>query len=484
MKNITRRDFVKGSIAAGAALALPFSRVLGANNDIRVGVVGFRGQGSGHIERFLKIPGVRVVALCDVDRDIVAREVRKFEDRNEKVDVYADVRKMLEDKNIDAISTATPNHWHALITIWACQAGKDVFVEKPVSHNIWEGRKMVEAARKYSRIVQSGMHKRSDTALPEVFEYIRQGNLGKIVIARGFCYKRRKSIGKVAGPQPIPESVDYNLWTGPAPLKPLMRKRLHYDWHWVWPTGNGDMGNQGVHEMDICRWAIGQNELPPRVMSIGGRFGYDDDGETANTQIVFLGYKPAPIIFETRGLPRKKDDSGMDNYRSIRVGVVIQCEHGYFAGGGGGGWVYDNDGKKIKQFKGDGGGGHQANFIKAVRSRKVSDLNADILEGHLSSALCHMGNISHRLGQRQSPDEIREMLKAEPQVMEAFKRFQDHLFNNWVDLSKTRAALGPWLEMDARTERFVGSGEYSVTRWANELLTRNYRKPFVVPENV
>ncbi|MHC4482951.1 MAG: Gfo/Idh/MocA family oxidoreductase, partial [Planctomycetota bacterium] len=410
MKNITRRDFVKGSIAAGAALALPFSRVLGANNDIRVGVVGFRGQGSGHIERFLKIPGVRVVALCDVDRDIVAREVRKFEDRNEKVDVYADVRKMLEDKNIDAISTATPNHWHALITIWACQAGKDVFVEKPVSHNIWEGRKMVEAARKYSRIVQSGMHKRSDTALPEVFEYIRQGNLGKMVIAHGFCYKRRKSIGKVAGPQPVPESVDYNLWTGPAPLRPLMRKKLHYDWHWVWPTGNGDMGNQGVHEMDICRWAIGQNELPPRVMSIGGRFGYDDDGETANTQIVFLGYKPAPIIFETRGLPRKKDDSGMDNYRSIRVGVVIQCEHGYFAGGGGGGWVYDNDGKKIKQFKGDGGGGHQANFIKAVRSRKVSDLNADILEGHLSSALCHMGNISHRLGQRQSPDEIREML--------------------------------------------------------------------------
>ena len=493
MKRITRRDFVKGSMAAGITLVLqgrtmrgtPFSRARGANDDIRVAVVGIRGQGSSHIEGFRSTSGARVVALCDVDQKFLDREVKKFKDRNEKVDAYTDVRKLLDDKNIDAVVIATPNHWHALLTVWACQAGKDVYVEKPVSHNIWEGRKAVEAARKYNRIVQAGTQSRSDPGPREAFEYIQEGNLGKILVARGFCYKRRASIGKVDGPQPIPASVDYNLWTGPAPLEPLMRKHLHYDWHWVWPTGNGDLGNQGIHEMDMCRWAIGQTGLPPQVMSIGGRFGYVDDGETANTQIVILDYNPTPLIFEVRGLPRKKDDSVMDTYRGNRIGVVIQCEHGYFNGGAGGGWVYDNDGKKIKQFVGDGGRiRHRANFIKAVRSRKVSDLNADILEGHLSSALCHMGNIPHRIGQLSSPDEIREVVKADNEAIEAFERFQEHLAANWIDLSKTRAVLGPRLRMNSEKEKFVGDGELGITRWANELLTRDYREPFVVPEQV
>ena len=470
-----------GSITAGAALAIPFSRVRGANDDIRVAVIGFRSQGSGHIKRFIEIPGVRVVALCDVDRDILDREVKKFTDRSEKVDAYIDVRKLLEDKNIDAISTATPNHWHSLITVWACQAGKDVYVEKPVSHNIWEGRKMVQAARKYDRIVQTGTQKRSDPGLHQAFEYIRQGNLGRILVARGFCCKRRKSIGKVAGPQPVPESVDYNLWAGPAPLKPLMRKRLHYDWHWVWDTGNGDLGNQGIHEMDLCRWALGQEQLAPRVMSIGGRFGYDDDGQTANTQIAILDYKPAPLIFEVRGLPKKKGISAMDNYRGIRVGIVIECEYGYFAGGGGGGWVYDNDGNKISQFKGDGGREHQPNFIKAVRSRKLSDLNADILEGHLSSALCHMANVSHKLGSQSSPEQITEVVQSNKEALESFERFQHHLSANEIDLKRTPATLGPWLKMDTAKGQFVG--EFP-TFWANALIRPNYRKPFVVPENV
>jgi predicted dehydrogenase len=476
---------MKGSLAAGAALAVPFSRVQGANNDIRVGVVGFRGQGGGHIKRFIGIPGVRVVALCDVDREVIAGQVKKFEERNEPVAVYTDVRKMLEDKNIDAISTATPNHWHALITIWACQAGKDVYVEKPVSHNVWEGRKIVEAARKYNRIVQTGTQSRSSGALHDALEYINQGNLGKIQVARGFCYKRRKSIGKVPGPQPIPESVDYDLWTGPAPLKPLTRERLHYDWHWVWPTGNGDLGNQGIHQMDVCRWFLGQDKLPRRVMSIGGRFGYDDDGTTANTQIAVLDYEPAPIIFEVRGLPRRKDDSGMDHYKSTRIGVVIQCENGYHvADASGSGWSYDNKGNKIKQFAEPGAGEHQNNFIDAVRSRKVSDLNADILEGHLSSALCHLANISYRLGRKTPPEEIQEAIKTQPKIREVFGRFKDHLFSNWVDLEKDHPVLGASLDMDSDAERFVGSGPYSVTRWANDMLTRRYREPFVVPDKV
>jgi predicted dehydrogenase len=476
MRRITRRDFVKSSVAAGAVLAMPFSRVRGSNDDIRVAVVGIRNQGSNHINWFRNIGGVRVVAICDADKSFLDREEKKFKERNERVDTYVDYRKLLEDKSIDAIITASPNHWHALVTIWGCQADKDVYVEKPVSYNIWEGRKMVEAARKYNRIVQAGTQRRSDEGLQEAVEYIKEGNLGKIVIVYGIVYVRRGSIGKVDGPQPIPESVDYNLWCGPAPMAPLMRKNLHYDWHWVWPTGNGDFGNNGIHFTDICQWFLSKNTLPPRVMSIGGRFGYIDDGETPNTQIVFFDYKPAPIIFEVRGLPRAKGVSAMDAFRGTRAGVVVQCEDGYFVGG----WAYDNNGKKIKQFKITGGSGHHANFIKAVRSRKVSDLNADIAEGHLSSALCHMGNISYRLGKETSRDRVMEAIKGNKEMVDAFERFQEHLLVNGVDVKATPRILGPWLKIDAGNERFVG--EFS--EQANELLKRQYRGPFVVPEQV
>jgi len=478
MKGITRRTFVKGGLVGGMAPAFaPYSRVLGANGDIRVAVVGFRSQGSNHIKYFSKIPGVRVVALCDVDREFVDREVKRFKERNEKVDTYIDVRKLLDDKNIDAIITATPNHWHSLVTVWACQAGKDVYVEKPVSHNIWEGRKMVEAARKYNRIVQAGTQRRSDEGLVQAFQYIRQGHLGRVLRARCYYYSPRGPIGKVDGPQPIPQTVDYDLWTGPATMAPLMRKNLHYDWHWQWPYGNGDLGNNGIHFIDECRWALGYSALAPRVISFGGKFLWDDDRQTPNTQVAFYDYKPAPIIFEMRNLPRKKGDPAMDaTYRRIRTDVVIECEGGYFAGGS----VYNYDDEKIKQFKVTGGGSHHANFIKAVRSRKVGDLNADILEGHLSTALCHMGNISYRLGQAAPRDQIVQSVKTTKELPDAFERFQEHLLLNVVDVQKTPWILGPWLTMDAGTERFVG--EFSDE--ANEHLSRNYRKPFLVPERV
>jgi len=487
MKRITRRNFIrrtfggflKASLASCAAFTIPFSRARGANDDIRVSVVGIGSQGSNHINWFRQIPGVRVVAICDADKSFLDREQKKFTDRSEKVDTYLDYRKLLEDKNIDAIITAAPNHWHALVTVWACQAGKDVYVEKPVSHNIWEGRKMVEAARKYNRIVQSGTQRRSDEGLHEAIQYIQQGNLGKILFVRGIIYVRRDSIGKVSGPQPIPPSVDYNLWCGPAPMEPLMRKNLHYDWHWVWPTGNGDFGNNGIHYIDICRWVLGKNHLAPKAMSIGGRFGYIDDGRTPNTQIVFLDYQPVPIIFEVHGLPRAKGDSVMDDYRGIRDGLVVQCENGYFAGGDGG-WAYDNAGTKIKQFVGSGGSSHHANFINAVRSRKTSDLNADILEGHLSSALCHQGNISYRLGKTVSPEEIMEVIKGNKEMLDSFERFLKHLTANGVDVQQTPAVLGPQLAMDVETEKFTGD----FADQANALATRNYREPFVVPEQI
>ena len=498
MKRITRRSFIKGSIAAGASLALPYSHVRGANDDIRVAVVGFHGHGRSHISSFRKLPGVRVVALCDADSDVLNWGTKGFKGRNEKVDTYVDIRKLLEDKSIDVVSTATPNHWHSLVTVWACQAGKDVCVEKPVSHNIFEGRKMAEAARKYKRIVQAGTESRSDIALQKAVRYIQDGKLGKILVGYGFCYKRRESIGRVNGPQEVPKSIDYNLWTGPAPLTPLMRKRLHYEWHWVWPTGCGEIGNNGPHQLDILRWILGRDKLPRRVMSLGGRFGYDDDAETPNTQIALFDYGSASIMYEVRGLPQKQGDSLMDVWRTLtrkgtviesgqasrspNTGVVIQCEGGYFVQENSA--VYDNKGKLIKKFTSEGpmptNVAHDANFIKAVRSRKRSELNAEILEGHLSTALSHMANISYRLGRESRPGQIKEVIRGSHELSEAFGRFAEHLRANGVDIGKTPAVLGPWLTMDPGKERFVG--EFAGR--ANKLLSRNYRKPFVVPEEV
>ena len=386
MSNMNRRDFLKGTLATGVALGLPgcarlvapHARIRGANDDIRLGIIGINGQGNYHIQTFGKIPGVRIVALCDADSHVLANRVQEASDRNQPVKGYQDLRDLLDDPEIDAITTATPNHWHSLVTVWACQAGKDVYVEKPVCHEIWEGQQMVKAARKYNRIVQTGTQKRSDMGLKAAFEYIQAGNIGKIKVARGFCYKRRASIGKVDGPTPVPDYINYDLWCGPAPKVPLMRKNLHYDWHWVWPSGNGDLGNQGIHEMDLCRWALGEPKLAPRVMSIGGRFGYIDDGNTPNSLITILDYEKAPLIFEVRGLPTSPDINAMDHYKGVRIGIVVECEDGYFAGGGGGGWIYDNNDKKIKQFEGQAGEGHHENFINAVRSRRVQDLNAEI----------------------------------------------------------------------------------------------------------
>ena len=479
MTTLPRRVFLKRSLTFAGASVLPATscaRVVGANGDIRVAVAGFRRQGSRHIQIFDAMKGVRVVALCDPDRQVLERETARFRDKGRPVAAYTDIRKLLEDDSIDAISTASPHHWHALMTVWACQAGKDVYVEKIASHSVWEGRKMVEAARKYGRIVQVGTQKRSDPGVAEAVRWLHEGNLGKILLARGFCYKRRGSIGKVTTPQGVSERIDHDLWTGPAPLRPLMRRHLHYDWHWFWDTGNGDLGNQGIHEMDICRWFSGATEGPPRVISVGGRFGYDDDGETPNTEFAFHDYADIPVLFEVRGLPMRPGSRAMPHYKGIRVGNVIDCEGGYFAGG----WAYDNKGKKIRSFKRDGGGSHFANFIKAVRSRKPSDLNAEILQGHLSAILCHTGSISHRLGQESTPEGVLERIQSHPPAAESFERMKQHLTANAVDLGKTPPVVGAWLQFDPKKELFVGP----CASEANAMIRHEYREPFVVPENV
>jgi len=483
----TRRAFLRQTALAVAACGTaPYwtPRAAGANGDIRVAVVGFGGRGGSHISAFGKMPGVRLVAVCDCDQKILDAAVKKSADQGKPVRGYRDYRKLLEDKEVDVISSATPNHWHALNVVWACQAGKDVYIEKPVSHNVWEGRRAVEAARQYQRIVQTGTQSRSSrTGIAAAVDWVRAGNLGKIRIARGLCYKRRASIGKVDGPQPIPPEIDYDLWCGPAEKLPLLRKRLHYDWHWVWNTGNGDLGNQGIHEMDVARWFLGVMELSPRVFSIGGRLGYVDDGETPNTMIIIHDYALAPLIYEVRGLPSRRVEPAadgqkpreqMDSYRGASIGIVIECEGGHvtvpsYTSAA----AYDKSGQQIQKWSGEED--HYANFIKAVRSRKTADLHADILEGHLSSALCHTGNISYRLGARQRPGEIREALRGDKDLAEAFGRMADHLAANGVNLDSEQATLGVALKMDPKTERFLGNEA------ANAMLTRNYRAPFVVP---
>jgi predicted dehydrogenase len=497
-KRTTRRSFLGTSLAGGLALSLPLrgaiaapatARVAGANGDIRIAMIGLGGpggvggRGRQLLERLEKIEGVRVAALCDVDEGILNRGVKAFQDRGEKVKAYQDLRKVLDDPEIDAVAVALPNHWHVLAAVWACEAGKDVYVEKPVSYNIWEGRQLVEAARKYGRIVQVGMQSRSSPDVCQAREFIRSGQMGRILYAYAVNYKRRDSIGKVAGPQPIPPEVDYGLWCGPAPLEPLMRKELHYDWHWDWTTGNGEMGNNGVHFLDMCRWITGQEELPPRAMSLGGRFGYDDDAETPNTHVAMLGYPSTPIFCEIRGLPDDKGADSMHTQRGVDKGIIVQCEGGHFAGAFLDGAAYDKDGREIKKF----GSGlkwhemeilHMANFLDAVRSRKADELNTPILAGHLSAALCHMANVSYRVGAETPPGEIAETLKGNAVMADAFERCRQHLSAHGMNIEKTPVVLGPWVTIDGATEQFVG--EYAER--ANELSRRAYRKPFVVPQ--
>jgi len=499
MHHPSRRTFLKTSALAAAGLALSarsWSQVTGANSDIRVAVVGLNGRGKDHLKRLGELKGVRVVALCDVDSAVLAKAAQSL---GGAVKTYGDIRELLASPDIDAITIATPNHWHSLMGIWACQAGKDVFVEKPISHNVWEGRQFVAAAAKHNRVIQAGTQIRSGDGMIEAVAWVRTGNLGKITAARGFCYKRRDSIGKVSGPQPVPASINYDLWTGPAPLIPPHRNSarngpVHYDWHWIHAYGNGDVGNQGIHQMDVARWFLGEPGLPRHTLSIGGRLGYEDDGETPNTQVVIHDYATAPLIFEVRGLPAKPGAevstaglsgaeaagaaaSTMDQYRGVNIGNVIDCEGGhvvtnsYF-----GAQAFDRDGKLIREFKGRDK--HMANFIDVVRSRKTADLFGPIGEGHVSSALCHLGNISHQIGRAANEGELREKIRGNAPLAEAYGRMVEHLAVNQVDLAKTPLTLGAPLTLDPARECFTGENAAP----ANALLTRQYRAPFTVPQ--
>jgi len=435
---MNRRYFLAASAAAGAQLA---PRIASANDTVRVAVVGIRGQGNAHIKAYSAMPNVEIAALCDVDESVLASRLTQVVSSGKpRPAAYTDVRKLLEDKSIDAISIATPNQWHALMGIWACQAGKDVYVEKPCSHNIYEGAQLVKAARKYNRIVQHGTNSRSTVGMREAMEKLREGVIGDVYMSRGLCFKWRDTIGRTPEEAP-PPGVHYDLWLGPAPKRPFSRNRFHYNWHWHWDYGNGDIGNQGIHEMDICRWGLGV-KYPTRVSSMGGHFMFDDDQETPNTQIATFEFnergRKQILVFEVRhwisnheaGIGERSDGKRGGN----TVGNIFYGSKGYMAIDG-----YAS----YKTFLGreqepgparSEGGSNWANFIAAVRSRKVSDLNADIEEGHLSCVLMHLANISYRLGRS--------------------------------------------LNFDAATMSVSGDSE------ANRMFTRPYREGFVVPKNV
>lgn len=484
----TRRGFLRGT-ALGSLALLGSGRhaILHAdeekqssspNEKIALGLIGVGGRGGDHLSNYVARKDVEITHVIDADEQRAQGAATTIEKQTGKrPQVWQDFRKALDDKSLNCISTATPNHWHALVSIWAMQAGKDVYVEKPVSHNVWEGRQAVSWARKLGRICQCGTQSRSSQSLKDAVAFVQEGKLGKIQYAIGTCYKPRKDIGKLDKPLKIPASIDYDLWCGPAAKVDIYRPKLHYDWHWDFNTGNGDMGNQGIHQMDIARWFLGEKTLSPRICSIGGRLGYDDAGNTPNTQVVIHDYAAAPLIFETRGLPKAKLDwsGGMDSYRGSGVGVIVQCEQGYVVVPSySSATAYDNDGGVVKKWS--GGGDHYANFIAAVRSRKHEDLNADILDGHLSSGLCHTGAISHVLGKKMNAEEAASGTKTNPQWADAFERMATHLRANLVNIDEPVLSVGPWIEMDPAKETFKDNPA------ASELLKRKYREPYVVPE--
>jgi len=477
MKPITRRTFMKGSLAAGLGLtvAAPFSRVRGANDEIRVAVVGIHGRGGSHIKAFHSMPGVRVVALCDVDRKVLESRAKPFRDRHEKIDTYVDVRKLLEDKNIDVVSIATTNHWHSLITIWACQAGKDVYVEKPCSHNVFEGRKCVEAARKYKRIVQHGTQSRSSSSWAKMVAAAQSGKYGRLLVSKGYCCKPRWSIGFKPYEDP-PDYLDWDLWLGPAPEQPYHANLVHYNWHWFWDFGNGDMGNQGVHQMDIARWAIKGATLPKSVISMGGRWvdgpNFKDQGQTPNMELSVFDYGQTLIVFETRGLvgKDKRFPRIVTNEFYLEEGVI---KNGKFYPKG-----KDKPEPLVDVEYDIRPGNHFANFIDCVRSRRQDQLNADILEGHLSSALCHLGNISYRLGWEVPFRTEPKSLGKSKIISDAAMTLLENTKAIGVDPERATYRLGPKLIFDPENEKFVDNPS------ADLLLSRFYRKPYAVPDKV
>ncbi len=486
---MNRRSFMKTSgeiISAGAATLALGGRVLGANDRVRIAICGTRGRGKDHIRGFAKVQGAEIAALCDVDERVLNQRLKDVEDLGKpRPKAYTDIRKLLEDKEIDAITIATPNHWHSLMGIWACQAGKDVYVEKPCSHDPFEGRQLVRAVKKYNRICQHGSQSRSNPGMIEAIQGLHDGVIGDVYMARALCYKWRGTIGHATA-ETIPDGVHYDLWTGPAPLKPFTKNRFHYNWHWIWDTGNGEIGNQAIHEIDIARWGLGVR-FPTMVSAMGGHFLFDDDQETPNVlnatyyfdepngkrkmmeleirpwitnheaEIGTGAYKSSGIPAAGLGAPapappaaaapapapaaKRPPDPlagigpvGPVDAKTNTIGNLFYGSNGYLGIDGYDAyktWLTD----KVKPGpSATASGDHFANFIDCVRSRNAQDIHSPIEEAHISTTLVHLANVSYRLGRV--------------------------------------------LRFDPVKEQVIGDDE------ANRMLRGKYRPPFVVPDDV
>ncbi len=473
MNSVSRRNFLKTTGSAAAVGLLQVSaptRVLGANDRVRVAIVGVRGRGNDHIKGYARLPNLEIAALCDVDENVLNQRLGEVEKMGKsKPKSYTDIRKLLEDTSVDAISIATPNHWHSLMGIWACQAGKDIYLEKPCSHNWWEGRQLVSAVKKYNRICQHGSQSRSNPGMIEGIHQLQSGLIGEVYMARALCYKWRDTIG-VAQEESVPTGVHYDLWTGPAPLRPFTKNRFHYNWHWIWDTGNGDLGNQGIHEMDIARWGLGV-KFPNKVSAIGGHFIFKDDQETPNTlNCAFQFNMPdgsrRMLEFEVRHwmsnheaeigtgaygaedvpaagitpaaanklVQSKGSTSRVRGWDKNTIGNIFYGSKGYLAMDGYTAYKSWLGEKQESGPSSKGSADHFANFIDCVRSRRAEDIHAPIEEGHISATLVHLANVSYRLGRT--------------------------------------------INFDPDTEQVIGDEE------AARLLRGTYRAPYVVPEEV
>ncbi len=399
-----RRTFL---LSAGVA-SMAARAARGANDTVGIGVIGLGGRGRDHLHYYSKLPDAKVVAICDVNQAQTERAAQIVEKlQGHKPQVHQDLRAMLDNKDVDAVSIATPNHWHSLATIWACRAGKDVYCEKPASYNIFEGRAMEAAALSNKRVVQIGMQGRTITHKQRAVDLVKSGAIGKVYMARAICYKRRPSIGRTPT-EPIPAGLNWDLFLGPAPMREYTKNRYQYNWHWFWDTGNGDIGNQGIHEMDLARRGLGR-DLPKSAVCTGGKYVYEDDQETPNTQIASLDYGDAELVFEVRGL-NTGGDAGIPPSGPNFIGVTFFGSKGFMPVDEHGFQIFLGDkrepGESMKHAESeiDDTIPHMANFLKAVKSRNPADLNADVAVGVASAALVHMANISYRLGRRINYD--------------------------------------------------------------------------------
>ncbi len=483
MSRQNRRDFLKVAAASGFAAAgftisgtKASGKVIGANDRIRVAVAGINGRGQSHIQALGSQKNVEIAYLVDPDSRLHGPRGEGVKKRfGNTPRCVADLRKILYDKNLDAVSIAAPNHWHSLLAIWACEAGKDVYVEKPCSHDIFEGRKLVEAARRHDCIVQHGTQSRSSSDWIKETAAVRGGKYGRLLVAYGWANKPRGSIGFKQTKEP-PRELDFDLWLGPAPQQPYHENIVHYNWHWFWDFGNGEIGNQGVHQMDIARWAMPDDARPTGVVSLGGRFGYQtqDQGQTPNTQLTVIDFGGPKIVFEDRGLVDGK---------TAKVANEFHTEEGVIRGG-----KFFARGKTIGEpLPGVGVSlafpdtteQHFKNFIECVRSRKREDLAADILEGHRSAMLCHLGNISYRLGADVPFSRTPKGFDADKAAGEAFEGLKQHLVEAaGLKLDGATYRLGRKLAFNAKAEQFVGDAE------ANRLLDGSHRRPYNVPEDI